>query len=115
MLTGTKQPEKHCIINKQANTSHRLLRKENLRGYVPSVKLQRSEMQVVPTRRFCDTGNLCYAKMAEGKIGGWLHFFFAFNLCLDTVSHEATSVDIRLNCLLTSNRFVYSSSFALSS
>ncbi len=29
MLTGTKQPEKHCIINKQANTFYRSLRKEN--------------------------------------------------------------------------------------
>ncbi len=29
MLTGTKQPEKHCIINKQADTFYRSLRKEN--------------------------------------------------------------------------------------
>ena len=37
MLTGTKQPEKHSIINKQANTFHRSLRKENQTSHVPLV------------------------------------------------------------------------------
>ena len=37
MLTVTKQPEKHCIINKQANTFHRSLRKENQTTRVPLV------------------------------------------------------------------------------
>ena len=37
MLTGTKQPEKHRIINKQAKTFHRSLRKENQTTRVPLV------------------------------------------------------------------------------
>jgi len=49
MLTGTKQPEKHYIINKQANTFHRSPGKENPGGEVPGVQLWRSDMPVVPT------------------------------------------------------------------
>jgi hypothetical protein len=52
MLTGTKQPEKHCIINKQVKTSHRSLRKENPSGEMPGVKLWRSDMPVVPTQDY---------------------------------------------------------------